>query len=80
MKLAYEERDKLEKSLLEKHRVRLEEKDLVIKEARQKLGEAETQGKRSEQEGFRRVAEMEKLSALIEQKLVLTEKELEEYK
>ena len=59
---------------------KLEEKDSQVKEMEGRVKGMELLIKQKEDEAFRRGTEFEKLNALVEQKLTLTENELGEYK
>ena len=68
--------NKQEKSLNEKSNQKLDEKEKYIRDLEGKLKQVELQLKQKETDNFKKVSEFEKLNALIEQKLHLTENEL----
>lgn len=75
-----EDKEKQERQINERCNLKISEKDSDIKSMEKKLKQVEAQLKQREDDSFKKVNEFEKLNALIEQKLQLTEKELLEYK
>ncbi|CDW76855.1 guanylate-binding n-terminal domain containing protein [Stylonychia lemnae] len=75
-----EDKDKSEKSIIDKWKEKFEEKNDQIRILDNKIRVLENQLKLKEDDSFKKTNEFEKLNALIEQKLQLTEKELVEYK
>ena len=80
MRYLQEDKDKQEKQFNEKWTTKLQEKEESLLKLEAKLKQAESTIKLREDENFKKTNEFEKLNALIEQKLQLTEKELTEYK
>ena len=64
----------------ERWRRKLDDKEEYIRNMEQRVGQMEQLLRHKEEEGFKRGNEQEKLMALLEQKLQLTESELAEYK
>lgn len=76
IKFSMEDKDKIEKNLNTKWKSKVEEKDQQLKDNELKIKALEVQLRHKEDEGFKKTTEFEKLNALIEQKLQLTENEL----
>jgi hypothetical protein len=80
LKLQNESKEKLERSLTEKFKATLKEKEDQVAALEERIRAQQVSAKQREDDAYKKSAEFEKLIALIEQKLQLTEKELSEYK
>ena len=78
LKYLQEDKDKQEKLITERFKLQLSEIDIELKSMESKNKRLENQLKQKDDDHFKKVNEFEKLNALIEQKLQLTEKELVE--
>ena len=75
-----EDKVRNEQAMTLKLKVKCEERDEMIRTLELRVRALEAQVKSRDDEAFRRASEYDKLNALIEQKLELTEKELEDSK
>ena len=75
-----EEKDRTEDNARKRISQMTEEFATKLREGREKLHASEEKRKRKEEDELRKMSELEKLNALIEQKLQLTENELSEFK
>lgn len=80
LKLLADEKNRLETSLNDKLKKRSEESEDLLKMRDIRIKSLENQLRLREEESIKKASEYDKLQALIEQKLQLTEKELAEYK
>jgi hypothetical protein len=80
LKSATAERDQLAQKFSESFKTHTNEMHQQIEELQQRLRENEELLKKREDDDFRRQIEQSKLNALVEQKLLLTETELKDYK
>ena len=75
-----EEKDRTEDNARKRISQMTEEFATKLREGREKLQASEEKRKRKEEDELRKMSELEKLNALIEQKLQLTENELSDFK